>query len=101
MQKVMSALVVAGTVLAGLHPASAQSLRWLTQTQKQNAQYPIEVETIGALEAAGFDVSRNEFQVLGLNLADALRLVGSGAFNLATVQVGSVARDDPFLEAST
>jgi len=43
-------------------------------------------------------VDRNEFQVLGLNLGDALRLVNSGAFQLATTQIGSVAKDDPFLE---
>lgn len=76
----------------------AETIRWLTQTQENNAQYPIESAAIQRATDAGFTVEKNEFQVLGLNLADALRLVGSGAFQLATTQIGSVAKDDPFLE---
>lgn len=79
-------------------PGQAQTLRWLTQSQPNNAQYPVEMAGIEAVRAAGITVDRNEFQVLGLNLADALRLVNSGAFQLATTQIGSVARDDAFLE---
>ena len=78
--------------------AQAESLRWLTQTQANNAQFPIETAAIEAATAGGLTVERNEFQVLGLNLGDALRLVNSGAFQLATTQIGSVAKDDPFLE---
>ncbi|WP_353475213.1 TRAP transporter substrate-binding protein [Salipiger sp. H15] len=89
-------LVAAGALTA--LPASAQPLRWLTQSQESAAQYPAEIAAIEAAGGAGFEVTRNEFQVLGLNLADALRLVGSGAFDLATVQVGTAAKDDPFLE---
>lgn len=79
-------------------PAQSETLRWLTQTQANNAQFPIEMAAIEAATAGGLTVERNEFQVLGLNLGDALRLVNSGAFQLATTQVGSVAKDDPFLE---
>ncbi|MTH78490.1 TRAP transporter substrate-binding protein [Paracoccus aestuariivivens] len=89
------ALAAAGLLAV---PAHSETLRWLTQTQEKNAQFPIEAAAIERATAAGFTVERNEFQVLGLNLADALRLVGSGAFQLATTQVGSVAKDDPFLE---
>lgn len=90
------ALAISGLMVAtGAH---AQSLRWLTQSQESAAQYPAEIAAIDAAGGAGFEVTRNEFQVLGVNLADALRLVGSGAFDLATVQVGSAAKDDPFLE---
>lgn len=90
------AAVFAAPLLAA--PAQADSMRWLTQTQPQNAQYPIEMATIAAITASGLTVERNEFQALGLNLADALRLTGTGAFNLASVQVGSAAKDDAFLE---
>ncbi|MDO6587556.1 TRAP transporter substrate-binding protein [Salipiger sp. 1_MG-2023] len=97
--QIPSRIVVLALAVAGLAaPASAQSLRWLTQSQESAAQYPAEIAAIEAAGAAGFDVTRNEFQVLGVNLADALRMVGTGAFDLATVQVGSAAKDDPFLE---
>lgn len=96
----MNRLLTLTTALALLSavPAQAETLRWLTQTQANNAQFPIETAAIEAATAGGLTVERNEFQVLGLNLGDALRLVNSGAFQLATTQVGSVAKDDPFLE---
>jgi len=95
--KQLAALTCAAALCLAL-PAQAQTLRWLTQSQPNNAQYPIEIAAIEAVNGAGITVERNEFQVLGLNLADALRLVNSGAFQLATTQIGSVARDDAFLE---
>lgn len=85
-------------LLATALPSQAETLRWLTETQPHNAQYPVEMAAIEAIGASGVTVERNEFQVLGLNLADSLRLVGSGAFQLGTTQIGSAAKDDPFLE---
>lgn len=90
--------LAAAAVLAFAQPALAENVRWLTQTQQQNAQYPIEIEAIEAARAAGFTVDRTEFQVLGLDLADALRMAGSGTFQIVTTQIGSAARDDAFLE---
>ncbi|WP_226946192.1 hypothetical protein [Roseobacter sp. TSBP12] len=74
-------------LLATALPSQAETLRWLTQTQSHNAQYPVEMAAIEAIGATGVTVERNEFQILGLNLADSLRLVGSGAFQLGTTQV--------------
>lgn len=91
---VLSAAIMVATAL----PVHADTIRWLTQTQPNNSQYPVEMAGIEAVQSNGITVVRNEFQVLGINLADALRLVNSGAFQLATTQIGSVARDDPFLE---
>jgi TRAP-type C4-dicarboxylate transport system substrate-binding protein len=93
-----TALVAAASVLAFAAAADAQSMRLLTQNQEQRAQYPAEIAAVEALQGSGFEVSRNEFQALGMDLADGLRLTSSGAFDMATVQVGSVAKDDPFLE---
>lgn len=98
MRPALRPLAAALAFAALAQPAAAQSLRWLTQTQPQNAQFPIESAAIAEATAAGFAVERNEFQALGINLADALRMVGSGAFQIVTTQVGSVARDDAFLE---
>lgn len=59
-------------LLATALPSQAETLRWLTQTQSHNAQYPVEMAAIEAIGATGVTVERNEFQVLGLNLADSL-----------------------------
>lgn len=90
--------LVAASALVLAQPTLAADVRWLTQTQPQNAQYPTEAAAIEAATAAGFTVNRNEFQVLGLNLADALRMASTGTFQIVTAQVGSAAKDDPFLE---
>ncbi|WP_308917998.1 TRAP transporter substrate-binding protein [Jannaschia sp. LMIT008] len=88
--------LAAGVALAGA--AHAQNMQFVSQNQEGRAQNPPEMEAMAALEEAGFAVNRSEFQSLGIDLADALRLVSTGAFSMATIQVGSVARDDPFLE---
>jgi TRAP-type C4-dicarboxylate transport system substrate-binding protein len=80
--------------------ASAQTaVRWLSQSQQISTQYPVEaaaMERMGAIP--GLRIERSEFQTLGLNMADALRLVRSGTFDVVSTQVGLAARDDPFLE---
>ncbi len=93
---VIAAALTASLALAGA--AEAQSMRLITQNQEQRAQYPAEADAVAALSDAGFDVSRSEYQAVGINLADGLRLLSTGAFDMATIQVGSVAKDDPFLE---
>ena len=98
MHRIIRPIVIAAMLFGGVQQASAQSIRWLTQTQSQNAQFPLEAAAIDKAKAAGFTVARSEFQVLGLNLADALRLTGAGTFQVVTAQIGSVAKDDPFLE---
>jgi TRAP-type C4-dicarboxylate transport system substrate-binding protein len=98
MNKIVFAFVTAGTAMAFAAAGQAQSLRLLTQNQEQRAQYPAEIAAVEALGTGGFEVTRNEFQALGIDLADGLRLLSTGAFEMATIQVGSVAKDDPFLE---
>jgi TRAP-type C4-dicarboxylate transport system substrate-binding protein len=91
-------ILAAAAALVAAQPTLAADVRWLTQTQQNNAQFPIESSAIEAASAAGFTVNRNEFQVLGLNLADALRMASTGTFQIVTTQIGSAAKDDPFLE---
>lgn len=98
MRTLTGAFLGVAALVAAAQPGQAQSVRWLTQTQQQNAQFPLEAAAIDKAKAAGFAVERSEFQVLGLNLADALRLAGAGTFQVVTAQIGSVAKDDPFLE---
>lgn len=74
-------------------------LRWLSQSQVTSAQYPLETATMEALSGqTDYDVQRSEFQALGLNMADGLRLVRAGTFDVGSITIGLVAADDPFLE---
>jgi TRAP-type C4-dicarboxylate transport system substrate-binding protein len=95
----LAALLLA---LAAAAPAQAETaVRWLSQSQTNSAQYPIEtatMEAIDALEGLDLTVQRSEFQALGLELSDALRLTRAGTFDIVSAQVGQVARDDAFLE---
>lgn len=80
-------------------PAAAElPVTWLSQSQTHSAQYPVEVAAFEALKGDGFAVQRSEFQTLGLNMADGLRTASQGTFNIVSATIGSVARDDAFLE---
>ena len=84
---------------APLTAAAETPIRWLSQSQVTSAQYPIETATMDAItEDTPFEVQRSEFQALGINMGDGLRLVRSGTFDIASITVGLVAADDPFLE---
>ncbi|WP_223421662.1 TRAP transporter substrate-binding protein [Tateyamaria pelophila] len=100
MQNLRSTIATLGGAMAMTvaTSASAQDMRILTQNQEGRAQFAPEMAGMDALDASGFTVSRSEFQAVGIDLADGLRLLSSGAFDMATIQVGSVAKDDPFLE---
>ena len=100
MKKLLSTMVIVGGSIAMTFAtsASAQDMRILTQNQEGRAQFAPEMAGMDALGASGFTVARSEFQAVGIDLADGLRLLSTGAFDMATIQVGSVARDDPFLE---
>lgn len=101
MHRLRLAAAICAATLATALPAQAQTpLRWLSQSQAVSTQFPIESATLERLGApgTGLAVTRSEFQALSLNLADALRLVRSGSFDVVSVQVGLAARDDAFLE---
>ncbi len=100
MKKLLSSIsIISGLVaLSFATSVSAQDMRILTQNQEGRAQHAPEMAGMAALGESGFTVARSEFQAVGIDLADGLRLLSTGAFDMATIQVGSVARDDPFLE---
>jgi len=49
-------------------------------------------------EDTDIQVNYNTMDTLGLQAADALRLISSGAFDVMSVQIGMASRDDPFFE---
>ncbi len=95
-----SLLAAAVALALSAGTAMAQTpLRWLSQSQQVSTQFPVESEAMERLApAASLRIERSEFQALGLNMADALRLVRQGTFDVVSTQVGLAARDDPFLE---
>jgi TRAP-type C4-dicarboxylate transport system substrate-binding protein len=92
----LGALIVSGQVSAQAQTA----VRWLSQTSQVQAQYPAETAAMDRITGSGANlrVDRSEFMALGLNLADALRLVRGGSYDVVSTQVGLASRDDPFLE---
>jgi TRAP-type C4-dicarboxylate transport system substrate-binding protein len=50
------------------------------------------------LMGSSMSVNYNPMDVLGVQAADALRLLRSGTFDVMSVQIGMASRDDPFFE---
>jgi TRAP-type C4-dicarboxylate transport system substrate-binding protein len=94
-------LIVVAALCASVASAHAETpVRWLSQSAPVSSQYPIETAAMKRLDGDGVDlkVDRQEYMTLGLNLADALRLVRGGSYDIVSAQVGLASRDDPFLE---
>ena len=101
MLKFLLGVGATAAIMAGTQMASAQTpVRWLSQTATVHSQYPHEIAAMERITGAGtgLKAERAEFMALGLNLADALRLVRSGSYDVVSTQVGLASRDDPFLE---
>jgi TRAP-type C4-dicarboxylate transport system substrate-binding protein len=88
-----------GLVLTAGAATAQTGVRWLSQSQQASTQFPVESAAMDRMRAElGMRIERSEFQALGLNMADAFRLVRAGTFDVVSAQVGLAARDDPFLE---
>lgn len=92
------AAVVVLTALSISTAYAAPSARVLTQILPTAKQYPNEAAAVETLKKDGFRVQYNNYDGLGLNNADGLRLVSDNTFNIVSVQVGTAARDDAFFE---
>jgi TRAP-type C4-dicarboxylate transport system substrate-binding protein len=100
MRQARCLIAAAIAVTLSASAALAQTpVRWLSQSQQVSTQFPVETAAMERLTATqNVRIDRSEFQTLGINMADALRLVRSGTFDIVSTQVGLAARDDPFLE---
>lgn len=100
MRHVRSLVAAAVAVALSAGMAMAQTpVRWLSQSQQVSTQFPVETAAMERMTGTlGLRIDRSEFQTLGINMADALRLVRAGTFDIVSTQVGLAARDDPFLE---
>jgi TRAP-type C4-dicarboxylate transport system substrate-binding protein len=93
-----TSLLSAALVLAAGTAQAQTAVRWLSQSQTTSSQHPVESGAMEAINGKGFKVDRKEFQAIGINMADGLRLIRAGTFDVASIQVGLVASDDAFLE---
>jgi TRAP-type C4-dicarboxylate transport system substrate-binding protein len=55
-------------------------------------------DALGKNTGLSLQANFNPMDVLGVQAADALRLLRSGAFDVMSVQIGMASRDDPFFE---
>lgn len=95
-----AAIVLAGSGLAA--SASADTGLRVAGNFSQNIKHVgIErgfFETLGERSGVAVSVNYNPMDVVGVQAADALRLLRSGAFDVMSVQIGMASRDDPFFE---
>jgi len=98
--KVLGSALLLGALLAAAATTahSQTAVRWLSQSQTTSSQYPVEFSAMESLNGSSFKVDRKEFQSIGINMSDGLRLIRAGSFDVASIQVGLVAGDDAFLE---
>jgi TRAP-type C4-dicarboxylate transport system substrate-binding protein len=69
----------------------------------QNVKHTVNIErpffdALGKSTGLQLAANYNPMDVLGVQAADALRLLRSGAFDVMSVQIGMASRDDPFFE---
>jgi TRAP-type C4-dicarboxylate transport system substrate-binding protein len=95
----IAAVIAAATVAA---PAAAQTPLRVAGNFSQNAKH-VGVESAffeGLADSSGVAVapSYNPMDVVGVQAADAFRMLRSGVFDVMSVQIGMASRDDPFFE---
>jgi TRAP-type C4-dicarboxylate transport system substrate-binding protein len=95
--------LIAMTAFAGAALAQAPSTMRIAGNFSANGKH------VGGIEKPFFDglpkntginlaTNYNPMDVLGVQAADALRMLRSGAFDVMSVQIGMASRDDPFFE---
>lgn len=89
--------------------ASTLALAQSPSTMRIAGNFSANGKHVGGIERPFFDAlakntgvnlatNFNPMDVLGVQAADALRLLRSGAFDVMSVQIGMASRDDPFFE---
>lgn len=96
------AVLLAATASLGLAQANPNTLRAVGNFSS-NAVHVDGIERpffVGLPQAIGvpMTVTYNPMDTVGIQAADALRLLRSGAFDVMSVQIGMASRDDPFFE---
>jgi TRAP-type C4-dicarboxylate transport system substrate-binding protein len=103
--RLIAIVIAAGFVVSGWGVAYAQeptvmrAVGNFSQNKKQvdGAERPF-FEALAKNLGAKMKVEFNPMDVLGIQAADAFRLMRSGAFDVMSIQIGMASRDDPFFE---
>jgi TRAP-type C4-dicarboxylate transport system substrate-binding protein len=104
--RMLACVAVALAPVMGLLPSAAQAADLTMRVagnSSANVRHSDGIEKpffLGLPKAAGLDmdVKFNPMDVVNVKPDDALRLLRSNIFDVMSVQIGSVARDDPFFE---
>jgi TRAP-type C4-dicarboxylate transport system substrate-binding protein len=103
-------LILAGTCLFGAAALFSTGVQAQSpETMRIAGNFSANGKHTGGIERPFFDglakntginltANYNPMDVLGVQAADALRLLRSGAFDVMSVQIGMASRDDPFFE---
>ena len=92
-------LAAAATATAQTNPATMR----IAGNFSSNSKHVDQIERpffVGLPAATGLtmQINYNPMDVVGVQAADALRLIRSGTFDVMSVQIGMASRDDPFFE---
>lgn len=100
LNKWLTSLAIGSSLLVSATAAAQAPLR-VVGNFSGNKIHVEEVERpfFEALESKiNIPVVYNTMDAIGVNAADALRMIRSGSFDIMSVQIGMAARDDPFFE---
>lgn len=95
---VIVTLICTTSAVAWAAPAALRVLGNFTGNKKQVAVEQPFFEHLAKTVGVNMRVTYSPMDVVNVKAADALRLLKSGAFDVASVQIGIASRDDPFLE---
>jgi TRAP-type C4-dicarboxylate transport system substrate-binding protein len=97
-----TALTLLALLSAPAHAADPGSMR-IAGNFSSNAKHIDQVErpfftNLPKILGAPMTINYNPMDTVGVQAADALRMLRSGTFDVMSVQIGMAARDDPFFE---
>ena len=102
MKRILTLLAASALFVAGANAADPTSMR-IAGNFSSNTKHIDQIErpfftNLPKILGAPMTINYNAMDAVGVQAADALRLLRSGTFDVMSVQIGMAARDDPFFE---
>ncbi len=102
MKRLLTLIAGSALMLCGAHAADPAAMR-IAGNFSSNAKHIDQVErpfftNLPKILGTPMAINYNPMDTVGVQAADALRMLRSGTFDVMSVQIGMAARDDPFFE---
>lgn len=102
MKRILTLIAASTLLAAGAHAADPTSMR-IAGNFSSNTKHIDQIErpfftNLPKILGAPMTINYNAMDTVGVQAADALRMLRSGTFDVMSVQIGMAARDDPFFE---